>query len=159
MIPLQNKYKCKQAYNDVQMPLYYIFVFQLLTFIGSTFCPASVKNCHVMGSLPYYIVSLDGTWYEAVDFCDRYNDVLASIPLSEYNSTVQTISTVVTNLHIGFSDVWLGLRKQEFQYNTCEIYIFMYQYSILILKFFYLSQVTGILRCKIRLQNLLTALQ
>ena len=137
MIPLQNKYKCKKASNDVHIPLYYIFLIQLLTFIGSTFCPASVKNCHVMGSLPYYIVSLPGTWYEAVAFCNRYNDVLASIPLSEYNSTVKTISTVVTNLHIGFSNVWLGLRKQEFQYNTCEIYIFIYQYSILILKFFY----------------------
>ena len=121
------------------MPLYYIFIFQLLTFIGSTFCPARVKNCHVMGSLPYYIVSLPGTWYEAVDFCHTHNDVLASIPLSEYNSTVQTISTVVTNLRFGLSDVWLGLRKQKFQYYTCEIYIFIYQYSILILKFFFIN--------------------
>ena len=89
--------------------------------LGTTLCPAKVTNCHVMGSLPYYLVSRHGTWYDAVDFCHKHNAVLASIPSAKHNTVLQTISTEVGKLQIGFVDVWLGLRKQEFQYNICKI--------------------------------------
>ena len=74
-----------------------------------------------MGSLPYYLVSSPGTWYDAVDFCHQHNDVLASIPPSKYSAILHKISDVVGKIQIGFVDAWLGLRKQEFQFNTCEI--------------------------------------
>ena len=86
-------------------------------------CPGKVPNCHIMGSLPYYIVLSNGTWYDAVDFCHQHNDVLASIPPAKYNAILQTIFTIVTNLKNRSIDVWIGLRKQEFQFNTCKIYV------------------------------------
>ena len=91
--------------------------------------PADIK-LYELGSLPYYLIQHPGTWFDASDFCNHANSSLASIPSSNRDRVLDIISTHVTNLNLGFVDAWLGLRKQEFKYNTCKLlYLFFLLYS------------------------------